>query len=141
MQPRDLPSGFHQLLYYRVSMRFVSLCQLYVCPQNHLSSFTVADRHSVNFCASAGQVVYFQCVRRAFRQLPSALCVAMGPIFRASAGPFANYPSINFSNVRGRSVNFRQLSMRPHHLPSTGVNFSCISGTFSQLSVRPWYLP
>ena len=51
-------------------MRSVSLCQLYVSPQNHLSTFPVAEGHSVNIRASAGQFVNFQGVRRAFRQLP-----------------------------------------------------------------------
>ena len=109
-------------MYYRVSMRSVSLCQLYVCPQNHLSTFPVAEGHSVNFHASAGQFVYFQCVRRAFRQLPSALCAS-------------TESSLNFNQhsmcLRDRPSTFRMLG----DVPSTSVNFLCVRGTIHQIFV------
>ena len=120
-------------------MRSVSLCQLYVYPQNRLSAFHVAgdipsifvrpqDSLSI-FIASADPFVNFHqfslrslnlpstsinilCGRGTFRQLfvhPREL----SPTFHASEGP-----SINFPDVRGRSVNFRQLSVHLRYYPS-----------------------
>ena len=46
-----------------------------------------------------------------------------------------------FCPSAGLSVNFHQLSVHQRDLPSTSVNFPCVSGTFHKLSVHPWDFP
>ena len=113
----------------------------------------------LTFFASAGpsvNVCQLYCGRRNFRKLsvhpwdlPSTyptsaglsinlcqLCVHLRDhlsTFRASAGPFVNFPCV--------SRTFFKLSAHLQDLPSTSVNFLCICGTFSQLAVHPWNLP
>ena len=105
--------------------------------------------------------VNFPCLRGAFGQLSVRLC-ELPSTFRAAAGPFVNLctflgPSVtipwdhgtfcslqsNFCVVVGLSINFRQLSVRswtfcqlslcPHNLPSTSINFLSVRGTFREL--------
>ena len=122
-------------------------------------------------CASAGHSVNFSCIHRAlhqlsvrlrnipenFMQLPDLLSTSVNflcicetfHLLSVHLQIFYQIPSAFC--VRGNSVNFRQLSIRPRDYPLTfcvsaghTVNFSelpCGRGTFRQLSVHLQDLP
>ena len=122
----DLPLNFRQL-----SVWLRDLPQVFVRQQNLQSS-------SVNIPCGRGLLstcVNFSCGHRTYCQL-SMHPWDLSPIFRAS-----EVPSINFPYVRGRSINFRQLSVHPRNYPSNfcGSEEHCV--IFIKHFVRPWDLP
>ena len=139
----DLPLNFRQLSVWLRDL-----------PSSFLASAgpsVIFHKHSVRPRDLLSTCVNFSCGCGTYRQL-SVHLRDLSPTFRASEGPF-----INFSYVRGRSINFRQLfvrlrdyptnicvsaehcvifskhSMRPQGLPSNCVNFPCGLKTFRQL--------
>ena len=160
MQQRDFPQHFVRKLDLPLNFR-----QLPVWLRDLPSSFrasagpsVIFHKHSVRLWDLLSTCVNFSCCCGTYRQL-SVHPRDLSPTSRASEGPF-----INFSYIRGRSINFRQLfvrprnyptnicvsaehcvifskhSMRPQGLPSTCVNFPCIrvsSVYLHQLFVRP----
>ena len=144
-------------LYYCASMHSVSLCQLYACPQDHLSIFRVSEGHSVNFhqfsmrprvylsnFVSAEHFVIFSKLSVHPHYLPSNFRATAGPSvnflcvcttfrqlpssFHVSAGPYVNLIS-TFRASEESSVIFRALTV-----PSVNfVNFPWLCGTIRQL--------
>ena len=135
VRPRDLTSTFINILSDR-GKHFVwkldlllNLRQISAWPRVLLS----------RFCASAGPTVIY-CTHSVLPWTSVNLCQLfvrpwdLPSTFRASAGSLPTFrasegPSIEFPYIRGRSINFRQLSVHPRDYPSN----LCVSGTLCHL--------
>ena len=113
IRPRDLPSTFHMSAGYSIDLH-----QLYVHPRVHPSFF----------CASVVPFINFSQLSVHPRDLPSTFLASVRLSIKFLCG----------------CRTFRKLlltSVHPQHLPSTSINFPCISGTFHELKSTfrgPW---